>query len=558
MFYLMNFYLMLMVVYLFNLFMYFYINQIIMYMEFELVNMFSIKMELLILLDWVSILFISVVFFISLMVIFYSFEYMKDDININRFIMLVYMFILSMMLMILSPNLISILVGWDGLGLVSYCLVIYYQSVKSLNSGMVTVLSNRLGDIMILISVSLMMIYGSWNYMFMNKMNNLIYMMLILASFTKSAQIPFSSWLPLAMAAPTPVSSLVHSSTLVTAGVYLLIRLNYLLMSNLLINLMMLISLMTMFLAGMGANFEFDLKKIIALSTLSQLGVMIFCLSMKLMENSMFHLLTHAMFKSLLFMCAGVIIHNMGGKQDIRMISMTLYNLPLISMMFNCASLSLCGIPFLSGFFSKDLILEMYLMNLFNSFIYMILFISMGLSIMYTMRLIYYSFIKVPQLTIYNKYFSFKSYMGLSMFSLFFFSIFMGLLLSWILLSSKNMVFLSMKMKLMIYFFLMMGIIMGGFLPKFFLEKIMLNYLNQFMIFFSMLWFMPLLYTYWISSMFKFSEKFIFNLEFGWIEYFGGFNFKEFMLKFFYSEFFSKNYYYILIFIVMMMMILLY
>lgn len=231
------------------------------------------------------------------------------------------------------------------------------------------------------------------------------------------------------MAAPTPVSSLVHSSTLVTAGVYLLARLNYLLENKLLIIFIIIISIITIFLSGLGANFEFDLKKIIALSTLRQLGLIIFCLSIKLIEICIFHLLIHAIFKSILFICAGIIIHNIRGIQDIRIIRITLFNLPIIRIIFNCASLSLCGIPFLSGFFSKDLILEIYLINIFNKFIFNILFISIGFTIIYSFRLIYYSFVKIPQLIIYLKYFSYKSYIGISIYFLFFFSIFLGLIL---------------------------------------------------------------------------------------------------------------------------------
>nr|AFN27599.1 NADH dehydrogenase subunit 5 [Diadromus collaris] len=555
MFYLINFYMMLFMLFMLIMFLYYYNNQIIMYLEFELMNINTMKMEFLILLDWVSILFISVVMMISLMVILYSFEYMYSDINIKRFIMLILMFIMSMFLMIMSPNLISILLGWDGLGLVSYCLVIYYQSSSSFNSGMVTVLSNRLGDILILMSIGLMINYGSWNYMFLNNMNSMIYMMLVLASFTKSAQIPFSSWLPMAMAAPTPVSSLVHSSTLVTAGVYLLIRLNYMLLDNFIINLIMLISLITMFLSGLGANFEFDLKKIIALSTLSQLGLMIFCLSLKMMEVSLFHLLTHAMFKSMLFMCAGVIIHNMMGCQDIRYISMIFYNMPMISIMFNCSVLSLCGIPFMSGFFSKDMILELYMMSMFNKFIFMVLFISMGLTIMYSFRLFMYSFIKIPQLIIYFKYYSFSSYMGMSMYMLFFFSIFMGLMLSWLLFSFKNMIFLTIKFKLMIYLFMIMGMLIGLIFPKLFNKKIIYLYINKLMVFFSMLWFMPMLYSYWIYYLMKFSNNLVKKLEMGWIEYFLGGWIINFLKITFITEFFSKNYYYLMILMMLMIMI---
>lgn len=216
--------------------------------------------------------------------------------------------------------------------------------------------------------------------------------LVVVAAITKRAQIPFSSWLPAAIAAPTPVSSLVHSSTLVTAGVYLLIRFNSLLSLNLIIVLLFLGSI-TIFIAGLGANFEFDLKKIIALSTLSQLGLMIRILSLGEFNLAFFHLLTHALFKATLFICAGCIIHNLNNCQDIRYIGGLIIHMPLTCCFFNISNLSLCGVPFLSGFYSKDLILEVLSIRYTNLYIYIIFFISTGLTVAYTMRLLYYTLI---------------------------------------------------------------------------------------------------------------------------------------------------------------------
>nr|YP_009142410.1 NADH dehydrogenase subunit 5 [Trilophidia annulata]AKH04346.1 NADH dehydrogenase subunit 5 [Trilophidia annulata] len=294
------------------------------FVEWELFSLNGSMVIMTFIFDWMSLIFMSFVMYISSLVIYYSNDYMYGEKNINRFIMIVLMFIFSMGLLIISPNLISILLGWDGLGLVSYCLVIYYQNVKSYNAGMLTALSNRIGDVAILISISWMLNFGSWNYIYYYDFicdsfeMKFITMLIILASMTKSAQIPFSSWLPAAMAAPTPVSALVHSSTLVTAGVYLLIRFSPMLMTYGFGSFLLLIGCMTMFMAGFGANFEFDLKKIIALSTLSQLGLMMSILSMGYSNLAFFHLLTHALFKALLFMCAGSMIHNLKDCQDIR------------------------------------------------------------------------------------------------------------------------------------------------------------------------------------------------------------------------------------------------
>jgi len=163
----------------------------------------------------------------------------------------------------LSPNIIRILLGWDGLGLVSYCLVIYYQNPKSANAGIVTILSNRIGDVAILLCISWLINFGGWNffylqYLYFARDTWLILGLVILAAITKRAQIPFSAWLPAAIAAPTPVSALVHSSTLVTAGVYLLIRFSYMMGRR---NFLFFVGVLTIFISGLGANFEIDLKK---------------------------------------------------------------------------------------------------------------------------------------------------------------------------------------------------------------------------------------------------------------------------------------------------------
>jgi NADH-ubiquinone oxidoreductase chain 5 len=160
------------------------------------------------------------------------------------------------------------------------------------------------------------------------------------------------------MAAPTPVSALVHSSTLVTAGVYLLIRFREVLGVS---YRLFLLSVSTMFISGLGANFEIDIKRVVALSTLSQLGVIMMSLSLGLVDLAFFHLLTHALFKSLLFLCAGVYIHGAQDIQDVRGLGAASLSAPLTSLYFIGCSLALCGFPFLSGFYRRDLILELFI-----------------------------------------------------------------------------------------------------------------------------------------------------------------------------------------------------
>jgi NADH-ubiquinone oxidoreductase chain 5 len=204
------------------------------------------------------------------------------------------------------------------------------------------------------------------------------------------------------MAAPTPVSALVHSSTLVTAGVYLIIRFNIALSNNVKFFLL-LISCLTIFISGLGANFEYDLKKIIALSTLSQLGVILRVLRLGLRSLAFFHLLTHALFKALLFMCAGVIIHNVKDFQDIRFMGNLRKFIPLTRIIINLSNLALCGFPFLAGFYSKDLILEIAFMRNINIVIFGLYIFATSLTVCYTFRLFFYSlFGTFNLLPIYN------------------------------------------------------------------------------------------------------------------------------------------------------------
>nr|AZL93290.1 NADH dehydrogenase subunit 5 [Hyposoter sp. ZJUH_2016018] len=533
-----------------NLSIYLMYKKMIIFIEYEFLKFMSIKLEYLILMDWMSMFFSLIVLMISFSVIIYSMEYMKEDLYINRFIMLVMLFILFMILMIMSPNLLSILLGWDGLGLISYCLVIYYQNESSFNSGMVTVLTNRIGDSIILMLLGLLLIKGSWNFMFYYKLNFMFMLMIMIACFTKSAQIPFSSWLPKAMAAPTPVSSLVHSSTLVTAGVYLLIRFNYLMKLNIkLMNLMMMISILTLFMSSLCANLEFDFKKIIAFSTLSQLGVMIFCLSLGFYDLSFFHLLTHAMFKCMLFMCAGIVIHNMILNQDIRYISMIFKNMPLVSMIFNCSTFSLCGIPFMSGFFSKDKILEIFMMNYFNKFMFIILFFSMGLTISYSCRMMFYSFINIPSINMFYKLKSLKSLMFYSMMFLFLMSIFMGFLLNWMFFSFKNMIFLTKNLKLIIYFFMFMGLIIGMNLPWLILNLKNLMKMKNYIFFLINMWFMFIIYNIKMMNFLIFFQKKFFLIDLMWNEYMFSFIIYSYLKKNFNLDLINKNFYFMMIMI---------
>nr|ATL63090.1 NADH dehydrogenase subunit 5 [Cassida circumdata] len=498
-----------------------------MILEFTILNLNSSNISMIMIFDWISLIFSSFVVLITMSVLFYSYEYMKLDINIDRFVNLVILFLLSMILMIFSPNLISILLGWDGLGLISYVLVIYYQNMKSSNAGMITILSNRVGDVFLILSIVWMFNYGSWSsfyyfdFVLDDYLMSMVLMFVILAGITKSAQIPFSSWLPAAMAAPTPVSSLVHSSTLVTAGVYLMIRFS----SGFSYNMMMMmtyISVFTMFMAGLVACFVFDLKKIIAMSTLSQLGLMMSILFLGDSNLAFFHLLTHALFKALLFMCAGYIIHSFFNCQDIRYMGSLISTMPLTISYFTICNFSLCGLPFMSGFYSKDLIFEFIMMSHLNLFIFFIYIFSLGLTIIYSVRLMLY-------LTEFNFSFyslnSVKEYWGSMLIGMSFmimFVIFSGSMLGWLMFNPYYIclpVFMKISTLLIIVFSLFISLNLNYYYYYYQSKYLLFSNLSKFI--------GSIMFFNYISNM-GFSFFFLYlgktyskNLDLGWFEYYG-------------------------------------
>nr|AOY36223.1 NADH dehydrogenase subunit 5 [Pycnarmon pantherata] len=536
----------------FFMMIYFIMNNMVIFLEWELISFMSMSIVMSILLDWMSLLFMMFVMLISSVVIYYSKSYMSSELNLNRFIILVLLFVFSMILLIISPNIISILLGWDGLGLISYCLVIYYQNIKSYNAGMLTALSNRIGDVFILMVICWMMNYGSWNYLFyLNFMKNdyemmMVGMMIIIAAMTKSAQIPFSSWLPAAMAAPTPVSALVHSSTLVTAGVYLLIRFNMLLIDMMFMKILMLLSGLTMFMAGISANYEFDLKKIIALSTLSQLGLMMSILSMGWPDLAFFHLLTHAMFKALLFMCAGLIIHMMMDIQDIRFMGGISNFIPLTALCMNISNMALCGIPFLAGFYSKDLILEMVSMSNLNFFIFLLYYISTGLTVFYSFRLVMYLMIDDFNLLSSYNLFDEDYIMLKSMFVLLFMSIISGSLLMWIIFPYPYMIYLPFNMKMLVIYLTILGVILGFLVSSMNIYSVNKFYLTyELSSFLCCMWFMPSLSTYGLNYYFlNMGQVLLKNVDMGWSEMYSSQGLSMIVKKYsiFYNLFQMNNY----------------
>nr|QBZ38193.1 NADH dehydrogenase subunit 5 [Stenocranus matsumurai] len=506
---------------------YFYLYNFIFFFEYVFFSLNSCSFSLIFIFDWLSMIFISVVFLISGSVLLYSIDYMRGDLNVVRFFFLVFIFILSMFMLISMPDLICLMLGWDGLGLVSYCLVIYYQSSLSLSSGYLTLFINRLGDLFLIFCICWCFNYGCWHYFYLYTFMELDHYMiffLLMACLTKSAQFPFSSWLPAAMAAPTPVSSLVHSSTLVTAGVYLLIRFNFY-MVNYFNNFLLVVSLLTILISGFSALFENDLKKIIAFSTMGQLSFMIFVISLGCSYMGFIHLLIHAVFKSLLFLCSGFFIFGLSGSQDIRFMGNLSIQSPLISSCFLISLFSLCGLPFYSGYFSKDLIVELIILYEVNFFYFFIFFFSIYLTLIYSLRLFYYLFISNICMVIFNLVELF--YMNFSCCIMLICSVTFGSLIFWFFDSTYIFVFDFYYKYLIFYFFLYFLIFLNCFFYlKSSFNTFLFNYLGY-------MWFLPFFSSFFfVTSFFNLGSYFFVVVELNWTEYLVSFYLMNFLKKF--------------------------
>nr|AAP74634.1 NADH dehydrogenase subunit 5 [Ruditapes philippinarum] len=355
-------------------------------LEWELSEKLFVETSFCLVLDWISCLFSMSVLYISGCVCVFSGFYLSHDKFLEKFFVLLKLFVVSMVVLVLFPSYLGLMVGWDGLGVISFLLVIYYLSSCSLSSGMITVLSNRVGDVCFILAISLMsssLSFGMWGESFVSGF--VLGIFLMMGSMTKSAQVPFSAWLPEAMSAPTPVSSLVHSSTLVTAGVYVLIRFSAYL-SEFEMYMLSISSMVTMLLAGSSACMESDLKKVVALSTLSQVGMMMFAISLGANVIAFFHLLVHAFFKALMFMCMGGVIYYSGSCQDSRFLGGVWNKLPFTSCLFLFSNFSLMGFPFFSGFYSKELIVGAALSLNVGLMAVVLFFMCLAFTISYSFR----------------------------------------------------------------------------------------------------------------------------------------------------------------------------
>ena len=335
-------------------------------------TVFSITLEL----NSISALFSLFITGIATLIHLYSIGYMSGEEGSDRFFAYLNLFIFFMLILVLADNLILLFVGWEGVGLCSYLLIGFHLNKDSAaKAGQKAFIVNRIGDFGFVVSVmvffsflggvSFSEILGGQAILEANPLAlNLALFGLLWATTAKSAQLPLYIWLPDAMEGPTPVSALIHAATMVTSGLYLIARLSDLfVLSPLIMQLIFFVGMLTALLAALMAITQTDIKKVLAYSTVSQLGYMFMAMGVGAFSSGLFHVLTHAFFKALLFLGAGAVIHSLHHEQDLCKMGGLKKKLPLTYLMMLCGTLAIAGIAPLSGFFSKDEILW----NIWNS-----------------------------------------------------------------------------------------------------------------------------------------------------------------------------------------------
>nr|AXI95991.1 NADH dehydrogenase subunit 5 [Bemisia tabaci]AXI96004.1 NADH dehydrogenase subunit 5 [Bemisia tabaci] len=330
--------------------------------EWKMMSMKSSEVSMFFLLDESSSVFVLTVMMVTTSILMYSSFYIEK--KKKMFTKILITFMISMLMMILSPNMMSLVMSWEGLGMTSFILIMYYQNKKSMMSSVYTMMMNRIGDITLLLTMMILMDSTSWMFLSTEYLNySMVWIsFLSISTFSKSAQMPFSSWLTEAMAAPTPVSALVHSSTLVTAGVYLMIRFKSSMLSTGMSPIILTVAMMTLTMASLNSLMEMDMKKLVALSTLSQISIMFISVSANLYSLAFFHMIMHATFKALIFLCSSTFIYA-SNTQDLRKLSSNSSYMMMTNISFNVASMVLCALPFVSSFYSKEIIMEMIMIK---------------------------------------------------------------------------------------------------------------------------------------------------------------------------------------------------
>ena len=401
--------------------------------------------------DSLTVIMLVVVLTISTVVHIYSISYMSHDPHINRFMSYLSLFTFFMIILVTANNYIQMFVGWEGVGLCSYLLInFWYTRIQANKAAIKAMLVNRVGDINIIFAiVTIFFVFKSVDYStvfalaynFVNStinifnynipVLNLICIFIFIGAVGKSAQVGLHVWLPDAMEGPTPVSALIHAATMVTAGIFVICRSSFIFeYAPIALTIVTIIGAITTFYAASIGLVQNDLKKVIAYSTCSQLGYMIFACGISSYNISIYHLANHAFFKALLFLSAGSVIHAMNDEQDMRKMGGLLKILPFTYAMFLIGSFALLGFPFLSGYYSKDLILELSFatFTIPGHFAYILGTFAAFFTAFYSIRLLILTFITKTNAykQIINKAHDAPLLLGLPLLILSIFSIFIG------------------------------------------------------------------------------------------------------------------------------------